>query len=114
MQISIKSEGPFANALRQAGFRATYGRVALLEVLTKAARPLSVEAVAKAVRGKLDLVNTYRALEALTVAGLVRRVDVGHRHIHYALARPSHHEHAFVCVCGLTRAVPRGNSGPTA
>lgn len=109
MQISIKSEGPFANALRQAGFRATYGRVALLGVLTSAAEPLSVEAVAKAVKGKLDLVNTYRALEALTRAGLARRVDVGHRHIHYALSRPGHHEHAFVCVCGLTRT-PRKDS----
>ncbi len=103
MQISIKSEGRFASALREAGFRATYGRVALLEVLTKAAKPLSVETVAKAVKGKLDLVNTYRALEALTTAGLARRIDVGHRHIHYALADMSRHQHAFVCACGLTQ-----------
>jgi len=106
MQISIKSEGPFANALRQAGFRATYGRVALLEVLTRAGDSISVEAVAKAVKGKLDLVNTYRALEALTTAGLVRRVDVGHRHIHYGLANLNRHQHAFVCVCGVRASHP--------
>src|SRR3989344_8248165 len=98
MQIAVKSNGPFADALRGAGFRATYGRVALLEVLTKACEPISVEAVTKAVKGKLDLVNTYRALEALTTAGLVRRVDVGHRHIHYGLANLNRHQHAFVCV----------------
>ncbi|MDO8407990.1 MAG: transcriptional repressor, partial [bacterium] len=84
-------------------FRATYGRMALLEVLSKADRPMSVEGVAKLVRGKLDLVNTYRALEALTSAGLVRRVDVGHRHIHYELANLNRHKHAFVCVCGLAK-----------
>ncbi|MDO8407924.1 MAG: hypothetical protein Q7S95_01660, partial [bacterium] len=66
MQVSVKCSGPFADALRRAGFRATYGRMALLEVLSKADRPMSVEGVAKLVRGKLDLVNTYRALEALT------------------------------------------------
>ena len=79
MQISVESSGPFADALRRAGFRATYGRVALLEVLTKTEKPISVEEVAKAVKGKLDLVNTYRALEALTSAGLVPRGCVGAR-----------------------------------
>lgn len=101
MQISVKSNGPFANALRQAGFRATYGRVALLAVLAQAKAPLSVEAIAGAVKGKLDLVNTYRALEALATARLVRRVDVGHQHMHYELAASESHHHHFVCEgCG--------------
>jgi len=104
MQISIKSEGRFASALRDKGFRATYGRVALLGALAGAGRPLAVETLAERLTGKLDLTNTYRALEALTSAGLVRRVDVGHRHIHYQLAALSHHQHAFVCACGLSRA----------
>jgi Fe2+ or Zn2+ uptake regulation protein len=104
MQISIKSSGRYANMLREAGFRATYGRVTLLQVLAQADKPMSVEAVAKAVRGKLDLVNTYRALEALTKAALVARVDVGHRHIHYALAAHGRHTHQFMCtLCGLTK-----------
>src|SRR3989338_5118150 len=105
MQISVKSSGPFADALRRAGFRATYGRVALLEALAKSSKPISVEAATKAVRGKLDLVNTYRALEAFTRAGLVRRVDVGHRHIHYGLANLGRHQHAFVCACGLAKTL---------
>ncbi|MDP2594209.1 MAG: transcriptional repressor [bacterium] len=103
MKVSVKSSGPFADALRRAGFRATYGRVALLGALAQADMPVSVEAVAKAVKGKLDLANTYRALEALTTVGLVRRVDVGHQHMHYELANLGRHQHAFVCVCGLSR-----------
>src|SRR3989344_315319 len=103
MQISVKSNGPFADALRRAGFRATYGRVALLEALAKAGEPIAVETIAERINGRLDLVNIYRAPEALTKAGLVRRVDVGHQHIHYELATLDRHEHAFVCVCGLTK-----------
>jgi Fe2+ or Zn2+ uptake regulation protein len=107
MQISVQSSGKYATALRDRGFRATYGRVALLEALAVARKPISVEEAAKAIKGKLDLVNTYRALEALAKAGLVRRVDVGHRHMHYAIADivSGKHAHQFVCVgCGLARA----------
>lgn len=103
MQISVQSKGPYADMLRDAGFRATYGRVALLEALDRTSKPLSVEKAAHAVRGKLDLANTYRALEALAHAGLVRRVDVGHQHMHYVLA-VREHTHEFVCAtCGLIK-----------
>ncbi len=105
MQISIRSSGKFANALRTAGFRATYGRVALMEALSDAKEPLSVEKAARRTKGKLDLVNTYRALEALAEAGLVRRVDVGHRHMHYELAVLVPHHHHYVCeTCGARQA----------
>lgn len=101
MQISVKSSGRHAALLRDAGFRATYGRVALLEALERAGKPLRVETVAQAVEGKLDLTNTYRALEALCKAGLVRRVDLGHAHTHYELARGRTHAH--IPVAGLCR-----------
>jgi Fur family ferric uptake transcriptional regulator len=105
MQISVKSSGKFAAVLRAAGFRATYGRVALLDVLAAAKKPVSAEKAAKAVAGKLDLTNTYRALEALASAGLVRRVDVGHQHMHYELAALVPHHHHYVCAdCGAKAA----------
>lgn len=101
MQVSVESKGPYAAALRAAGFRATYGRVALLEALAGAGKPLSAEVVAKRVKGKLDIVNTYRALEAFSEAKLVRRVDVGHQHMHYAFVPRGKHQHEFVCAtCG--------------
>jgi Fur family ferric uptake transcriptional regulator len=102
MQIAIQSNGQFASALREKGFRATYGRVALLEALAQAGKPLAVDALAAKVAGKLDLTNAYRALEALSEAGLVRRVDLGHRHTHYELAVLAPHHHHFVCEeCGV-------------
>ena len=101
MQVSVESRGVHAAALRAAGFRATYGRVALLEALAKAKEPLSAEKLARRVKGKLDLVNTYRALEALSEAKLVRRVDMGHQHMHYASVPRGKHQHEFVCAaCG--------------
>ena len=104
MQVSIKSSGKYANMLRDAGFRATYGRVTLLAVLDATRRPLRVDDTAKAVAGKLDLANVYRALEALCEAGLVRRVDLGHAHTHYVLANPRAHQHQFICgSCGVTK-----------
>ena len=105
MQIAVKSSGRYAALLRDAGFRATYGRVALLEALEHAKKPLRVEEAAETVAGKLDLTHTSRALEALCKAGIVRRVDLGHAHTHYALASRGRHAHQFVCAsCGLAKS----------
>jgi len=104
MQISVQSKGPYATALRAAGFRATYGRVVLLSMLAEVGKPLSVGSLAQKLKGKLDLTNTYRALEALQEAGLVRRVDLGHVHTHYSANLSRKHEHAFICAsCGMVK-----------
>lgn len=96
---------PFAKALRDAGFNATLGRVALLEVLETAKKPVSAERVSKAVKGKLDVANTYRALEAFAKAGIVRRVDLGHAHAHYELVTEKHHHHVVCDSCGKVEDV---------
>ena len=106
MQISILSSGKYADALREKGFRATDGRVALLEALARAKKPQSAEHLARAIKGRLDVTNTYRALEAFSGAGLVRRADVGHRHMHYELAVLASHHHHYVCTdCGAKKSV---------
>lgn len=101
MLASIKT----GELLRERGLRATPGRVALLGELEHAARPLSVEALEKRLKGTIDTATAYRALEALARVGLVRRADVGHRHMHYELAAPAKHHHHFVCEdCGARRS----------
>ena len=106
MEVRMAGDSAFARLLRERGFRATFGRVALLEALQKAKKPVSVEALAKKLAGKIDQANAYRALEALTEAGLVRRVDVGHRHMHYELEVLVPHHHHFVCdTCGARKSV---------
>ncbi len=90
-------------ALRRVGLRATAGRVALLKELKKNKKSLSVEILIKRLNGQLDQSNVYRALEQLVCARLVRRVDVGHQHIHYELILSERHQHQFVCAsCGIS------------
>lgn len=104
--IQTPKETPFSALLRENGYRATVGRIALVEALAKATEPVSPERLVKALRNKLDLANTYRALESFTKAGIVRRVDVGHRHMHYELIALKPHHHHYVCVdCGAAKSI---------
>lgn len=98
--VRFGNKNPFARALRKAGFKATLGRVALLEELKSAGKPVSVEYLAQKLKGKLDVVNAYRALEVLAGAGVVRRVDLGHVHGHYELEEGDHHHHVICDSCG--------------
>ena len=96
----------FATILRDAGFRATQPRLALLSILHKAASPMSVKAIAAALGAKADDVTVYRALEALSEAGIVARVDLRHSHAHYELAAGKKHHHHLVCnSCGIVEDV---------
>ncbi len=105
MEVRMDNSIEFARMLREHGFRATFGRVALLNALKNTGTPVAVDQMVKHLRGKLDQANTYRALEALCKAGLVRRVDLGHPHTHYELAKGRTHAHALVaglcriCIC---------------
>ena len=65
-------------SLRGAGLRKTAPRLAVLEVLERARRPLSHAEVAESLAAEgLDRATVYRNLVALSEAGLVRRSDHG-------------------------------------
>ena len=85
--------------LRDAGFRSTEGRLALLSALKRSQKPLSVETLARQLKSRLDEVNVYRALEAFTVAGIARHVDLQHGHAHYEFARGDDHHHIVCTSC---------------
>lgn len=90
-----------AALLRDAGLRATPGRMELIMALAKEAKPVSVQQIEKRLRGSLNQVTLYRALDSLADAGLVSRVNLEHDHAHYELlaGRP-HHHHAICRSCG--------------
>lgn len=95
MQHDCKKE------LHHAGSRATPGRLALLRVLERADKPMTVKQIEKSVH-HLNPVTLYRALEDLVRAGLVRR-GVSERVAHFEYAGKPHHHH-LVCVdCGFTK-----------
>lgn len=96
----------YTELLREAGFRATPGKIALLAVLAQADKPLSIAELARRFRGKLNTVTLYRSLEALVERGIVRRVDLGHAHAHYELAESKRHHHHLVCkICGAVEDI---------
>jgi Fur family ferric uptake transcriptional regulator len=96
-----------ADSLRNAGFRATAGKIAILTVLSGMSEPLSVSGILKKLKGKVDTVTVYRAVEDLSRAGLVRRVDLGHQHAHYEVvdSKGRHHHHLVCRMCGAVEDV---------
>jgi Fur family ferric uptake transcriptional regulator len=89
-------------ALRARGLRVSAARRLVLEALYAAEGPVSAEAVAGGLDGRLprsDLASVYRNLETLEEAGLVQHVHLGHGPGLYALV--GRHRGWAVCdACG--------------
>ena len=94
-----------ASLLRIAGFRATPGRIELLEALAALGKPVTVAQLEKKLKGKLNAVTLYRALEALAAKNVIRRVDLRHDHAHYEFTPDFHHHHAVCKICGLVEYI---------
>lgn len=81
--------------LEEAGLYRTETRVAVLMVLSKAARPLRQDQIAERLADKArNKVTIYRTLESLANAGLVHRAFMQERAWHFELA---HHCTARQC-----------------
>jgi Fur family ferric uptake transcriptional regulator len=98
--------------IRQAGLRVTQPRLAVLQVLTKSARPLSHADLIDALDGQgFDRVTLYRNLNDLADAGIVARTELGDRVWRFELrtGNDSHmgtHPH-FTCTdCGSVSCLP--------
>ena len=87
-----------ARALRQAGYRLTRPRLAVLQVLREndeGLDPQEVHHKGKAICPSLGLVTVYRTLDLLAELGLVRRVHSEERCHRFASA--GHNRHHLVC-----------------
>ncbi|MFF9488084.1 Fur family transcriptional regulator [Streptomyces sp. NPDC014676] len=96
-----------AEELRGAGLRATAARVALLETVRQGGH-LGVEAIASEVRrrtGHVSLQAVYEALNALTGAGLVRRVEPAGSPARYEGRVGDNHHHVVCRSCGVVADV---------
>lgn len=95
------------DALRASGLRASAARRLVLEALFAAERPVSADAIAGGIGGRVprsDLASVYRGLEALEEIGLIRHVHLGHGPGLYALAALE--REYLVCErCGEVQAV---------
>jgi Fur family ferric uptake transcriptional regulator len=96
--------------LQKAGLRMTPRRNAILKVLENHSEPLSVEEIVKASNVRMDIVTTYRTLEAFAKTGVVRRVTLSPDKSHYELDR-GHHHHIVCTECGDTEDVTECDLG---
>ena len=96
----------FTLLLRKRGLRATTGRLALLQLLRGAGKPLTIRDILKRSKGRLlNQATLYRALEGLTEAGLVARADLGTGVAHYEYGGGTHHHHMVCRQCGVLEDV---------
>jgi Fur family ferric uptake transcriptional regulator len=88
------SQAEMAQALRQAGYRLTRPRLAVIQVLEESGEGLSPDEVhqqGKMICASLGLVTVYRTLDLLAELGLVRRVHSEQRCHSYACAGTDRH-----------------------
>lgn len=96
----------YSALLRARGFRATRGKMLILKSLETSHHPVSVGELLGKLKNKIDTVTVYRALEDMTDAGLVRKVDLQHPHAHYEFVDSARHHHHLVCkMCGKVEDV---------
>jgi Fur family ferric uptake transcriptional regulator len=91
-----------AEELRGAGLRVTAARVALLDAVRRGDH-LDAEAIAAGVReriGHVSLQAVYDALDALTAAGLIRRIEPAHSPARFEGRVGDNHHHLICRSCG--------------
>lgn len=82
--------------LDSAGLKKTDARLALLELLSKNKKPLSVKDIVSKL--SQDKVTVYRTLLAMTKKGITRRVDTGEREVQYEMLDASEDHHHIICL----------------
>lgn len=97
----------FPELLRQAGYRATPGRLKILEILQVQKEPLSIqEVMQKLVDEKIDQATVYRVLSILQKIGVVRQVNLHHGHADYEFVHTDDHHHLVCVKCGRVEDIP--------
>jgi len=96
-----------AEELRGAGLRVTAARVALLDTVRNGDH-LGVEEIATRVRarmGHISLQAVYEALNALTAAGLIRRIEPAGSPARFEGRVGDNHHHVVCRSCGVVADV---------
>ena len=94
--------------LLSANMRNTAGRRAVLEFVTHASSPVSVDDIEKApsvTKLDLDQATIYRIINLLTKKGILRSVDFGEGKARFELASHPHHHHVVCTNCGAVKDV---------
>jgi len=88
------------NRLKSVGLKATPSRLALLDLLVKNHKPLSIRDILKKIGQKADQATVYRMLESFKNAGLARQVDFQQDFAYFEIADEHDHHHIVCRACG--------------
>lgn len=93
--------------LHENGFKATPLRVLLLERLSLSAVPLTVPMIIRKVKtARADTATVYRALNALTDAGVLSAHSLHKDKVSYSLAAGEHAHHIVCTKCKTVESIP--------
>lgn len=107
MTERVQEKEYFIKLLREAGYKATAGRLRLLAVLRASKEPLSIQELMRKVSGvAIDQATVYRILTVLEDVGVVRQVNLRHGHADYEFVGTSDHHHLVCTVCKRVEDVP--------
>ncbi|MGH2488772.1 MAG: Fur family transcriptional regulator [Candidatus Limnocylindria bacterium] len=94
--------------LRKAGQRVTTQRLAVAAALSSARHQVTAQELWERMRPRhagLGRATVFRTLEALSEAGLARRLERDGHVYAYVACRPAHHHHLACRVCGTVEEV---------
>lgn len=89
-----------AQILRTYGSKATPSRIAVLSALMDSHAPLSVEDIAHVAKRTMDTSTVYRIVEAFSIAGIAKKIELGKDKAFYEYAKRPHHHHIVCNSCG--------------
>lgn len=93
--------------LRDSGFKVTALRVLLLEKLSQSSVPLTVPVIVRKVKtAHADTASVYRALTALTDAGILSAHSLHKDKTSYSLVQGEHGHHIVCTLCNTVESVP--------
>lgn len=92
----------FCQKLRNAGYKATPGRLAILTTLAQTTNPQNItDLIRKLKHTTIDQATIYRALKVLEKIKLVRLVELRQGSTYYELSDPDDHHHIVCINCNI-------------
>jgi len=113
--MSTDTDIPLSRRVREAGYKLTPPRLAVLQVIEQHdhLNPTEIFQRAQAIQPGVGLATVYRALELFTELGIVRPITVGDGPPTYIRAEGGHH-HLVCSACGRVIEFAECSSGTLA
>ena len=111
MGMKETEQASIQQLLREKGYRATPGKIAILQVFKNAVHPLTTAELLAKLTDKKDETTLYRSLDAFVESGILRKVNFNDRSARYEWNIGTHHHHHIVCEnCGKIEDIDIGDA----